>query len=306
MTRYIVRRLLLALPMLILISFLTFMILYMIPGDPVASLNSNFPASTETLDRIRQFYGLDKPFLVRYADYLTNLLRGNMGVSLAMRRPVAEVILEQLPSSATLGAYALSSGAILGVIFGVVAGLNANSYIDSAIMVTAVLGVSIPSFWLGLLTIFVFVVNLRWLTILGSGPSAMVLPVFTLAVYTTAYLSRLMRSSMLEVLGEDYIRTARAKGLIGRVVVYKHALRNACLPVISLLGLQTGEIITGSVIIETVFARRGVGRLAVDSVLSMDVPVVQGIVMMIAFWYMMINLAIDIIYGFVDPRIKYA
>ncbi|TFH48559.1 MAG: ABC transporter permease [Lysobacterales bacterium] len=304
MLKFIGRRLTSMIPLLILASFISFLILYLIPGDPVLAIQGNRPASPETINKIRAFYNLDQPFGVRYFRYVTSVLHGDFGTSLITRRPVTREIFEQLPSTLQLAASALVFGLVLGTAMGIAAAARRNSVFDSAIMSVAILGNSIPNLWLGLMLILIFAVQLQWLPVISQGTAGLVLPMIALGGVIMAHFARLTRSSLLEVLNQDFIRTARSKGLSERVIIIRHGLRNALLPLVSFLGMQIGELVTGSVVVETVFARRGVGKLIVDSVLDKDIPVVQAIVLMTAVAYMLANLVVDVAYMLLDPRIR--
>jgi peptide/nickel transport system permease protein len=284
----------------------------LIPGDPARIMLGTMGGgaagdlSEEALESLRSELGLDQPFIVQYANYLLNALRGDFGYSFTTNRPVAETIFEALPYTLELTVVGLGIAILIGTVLGVVASIYRNSWIDSATMAFSLIGLAMPSFWLAFLLISLFSFTLGWFPATGStGIRTLVLPALTLGLVAAGVVARLVRSSMLEVLQQEYIVTARAKGLKGRVVVLRHALRNALIPVVTIVGLQFGALLSGAVITETVFARRGIGRLAVDAVLSRDFPMVQGTILVAAVGYVLVNLIVDVSYAWLDPRIKY-
>ena len=303
---YLVRRVFGMIPVLLVTWTLVFVVLEIIPGDPVNLMLAGRPASEEVRERERKRLGLDKPVLVRYASFLARALRGDLGESFRTRQPVTEMIREQLRPTLELSLGGLVVGVTLGVTLGVLAGLRPNSWLDTSSMFVALLGVSLPSFWTGMMLIFIFGTTLRWVPIVGEGLHALILPSITVGLFLSGGLARLIRSSILEVMSQDYIRTARAKGLAHRMVVMKHAMRNALIPPVTLLGVQFGLLITGAVITETVFARPGLGQLLLQSVLNKDIPLVQALVVYATGAYIVLNLAVDLLYGIIDPRIKLA
>lgn len=305
MRGYIVKRILVALPTILCVVTLVFFILHILPGDP-ASIMLGFAATEERAQALRQELGLNDPLPVQYVRYLTNLTRGDLGRSLSKMMPVTRLIRDQLPATAELAVAGLVFASVLGIVIGIMSATRMGTWADSGGMVFALAGVSVPSFWLGLTLIMVFSVKLGWFPITGTGGLArLVLPVCALGFEVTGVVTRLVRSSMLEVLRQDYVRTARSKGLNERVVLYKHALKNAMIPVVTVLGLQFGRLLGGSVIIENVFGREGVGRLLVDAILAQDIPLVQGCVMLIAIVYALVNLTVDLSYAMFDPRVTY-
>ena len=311
MLTYTLRRFLEAVPILLGVSLLTFLILHLTPGDP-ATLIGGPTASAEDLANIRARLNLDRPLPEQYLTYLGGLLRGDLGESLQRRENVLDMILVRLPNTVRLAVAALVV-TLLGIPLGVVAATNYNTPTDLAVTNLALVGLSIPNFWLGLLLIVWFSVDLRWFPAAGlaqpwwsvAGLQSLVLPAITLGVGGLALIARLTRSGMLEVLGQEYVRTATAKGLSRRLVVYRHALKNALIPVITVLGLNFGYLLGGAVVTESVFAINGVGRLAVDSILSRDYAVVQGCVIFIASTFVLVNLLVDLSYALLDPQIRY-
>jgi peptide/nickel transport system permease protein len=302
---YIIRRLLLAVPVLIGVSILVFAIIRFIPGDPARAI-AGVNASPEYIEQIRKELLLDEGLHVQYYVYFTNLLQGDLGRSTFTRRPVTVELMERFPNTLLLSATAMLIASAIGLSAGIVSATRRYSMFDNFSMLAALVGVAAPVFWLGVMFQILFSVNLGWLPSTGIGTwKHLVLPALTLGLATAALIARITRSSMLEVLRQDYITTARSKGLIERVVTYKHALKNALIPVVTVMGLQFGTLLGGAVLTETVFSWPGIGRLMVDSILNRDYPVVQGAVLMLAVLFVLINLVVDIIYAFLDPRISY-
>ena len=306
MIGYIRDRLLTSIPVILGVSVLVFSMLHFLPGDPVVIMLGDAAGSPERIAELREQLGLDDPLPVQYARFLANAVRGDFGRSIRTNRPVFDEIREQAPNTIQLTAAGLGLAIVLGVTLGVLAGRFQNSWIDHFSMLLALIGVSMPSFWMGLLLIFFFALRLGWLPATGQGGlERLILPAFTLGVHAMAIIARLTRSNMIEVLNQEYVTTARAKGLSERAMVVRHALRNALIPVLTVVGLQFGALLGGAVIIETIFARQGMGRLAVEAILAKDFPVVQGVVLVAAAIYVLINLLVDISYGLLDPRIRY-
>lgn len=314
MTRYIIRRILLIIPVLFGASLLVFIALRLAPGDPATALAGE-QATPELVAQIRKDMGLDQPLPVQYVIYVAKLLQGDWGKSTKTNSPVLDEILRRLPNTITLAVSSLTLAALVGILLGVLASIKPYSWIDGGSMTLALLGVSMPVFWLGLMLMVFFAVVLpRWLGLsgpifppTGSGTwQHLVMPTITLAANSMAILARMTRATMLEVLRQDYVRTARAKGLRERGVIFRHALRNALIPVVTIMGLQFGILLSGAVLTETVFAWPGIGRLLVDSISYRDYPMVQGIILFIAMGFTFVNLAVDILYAFLDPRIHYA
>ncbi len=306
MLRYIGNRLIAAVPTVLLVTMLVFLILHLIPGDPAEIFLGENRSTPELLAKVRADMGLDRPLHVQYLSYMGGVLRGDFGRSLNNNRPVLGEILGRLPATLELTLAAMAIGTVLGMSLGIISALGHNTWVDTAAMALALLGVSMPIFWMSLLLIFFFSVHLNWFPAIGQGGiERLVLPAFALGLLSSSTLARLVRSSMLEVLSQDYVRTARAKGLRDRTVVLRHALKNALIPTITVLGLQFGQLIGGAVITETIFARRGLGRLYVDSILNKDFTMVQAMTLFLALAYVLINLAVDVAYAAVDPRISY-
>ncbi len=293
-------------PVLLGISVAVFLMMHLVPGDPAKMMLGELAVQKEAVDNLRHQLGLDDPIPIQYWRFLKGALHGDLGRSILENQPVARMIWQSLPSTIELTLAGLSIAVLLGGILGVTAAVKQNTWVDNASMVLALWGVSMPSFWLGLLLIFLFSLNLHWLPATGQGGfERLLMPAFTLGYVASAVIARLVRSSMLEVLRQDYVRTARAKGLADRLVIYRHALKNALIPVVTVLGLQFGALLGGAVVIETVFSRPGIGRLAVTSILSKDFQVTQGTVLMSAVFYTLVNIMVDVSYAVLDPRIRY-
>lgn len=307
MTTFVAARALALVPLVVGVSILTFFMLHLVPGDPVrAMLGETSFASVEDIERLRRQLGLDQPVHVQYANYLVAAVQGDLGTSMRTRRPIADEIGRRLPSTFALAVSGLVFAAVFGTALGVVSALYQNTWIDNVATTIALLGASIPSFWLGLMLIFVFSIQLGWLPVLGgAGLSGLILPAATLGLWAAAGIARLVRSGMLEVIRQDFVRTARAKGVRESVVIQRHVLRNALIPVVTLLGIRFGEVLAGTVIIETVFARPGLGLQLVNSIISKDIPMVQGIVLFIAVVYLLVNFGVEVAYAWLDPRIQY-
>ncbi|PYN02029.1 MAG: peptide ABC transporter permease [Candidatus Rokuibacteriota bacterium] len=302
---YLARRVLAVVPVLFGVTLAVFSMLFLVPGDPVKMMLAEFVTSPDQIAQMRAQLHLDEPLPQQYGRFVANALRGDLGTSIRSRRPVATEIAENVASTAQLALASMAVAIAIGVPLGLLAALFRNTWLDVGSMVVALLGVSMPSFWLGLLMIFVFSLHLAWFPATGGGDLLhLVLPSLTLGTIASAIIARLTRSSMLEVLGQDYVRTARAKGLAWWGVVVRHALKNALIPIITIFGLQFGNLLAGAVIVETVFSRPGLGRLIVGGILAKDFPLVQGTVLFVAASYVMINVLVDVAYAFVDPRIR--
>lgn len=305
MTAYVIRRLLLVPLVLLGITTITFSLMYLIPGDPAVLLAGPY-ASGEEVEALRARLGLDRPALVQYADYVRRLLHFDLGNSLRTRTPVAKEVMLRLPNTLMLAGIAIALAAILGVSLGVLASVKHQTVIDNLVMFISLLGVSTPVFWLGLLLMLLFAVKLGWFPAAGKGDwRSVVMPSLALAARATGEIARMTRADMLEVLYDDYIRTARAKGLAESVVVLRHALKNALIPTVTVIGLRFGLLLGGAVLTETIFAWPGVGRLMVDSIMVRDFPMVQGTILVIALNFILVNLIVDLMYAFLDPRIRY-
>lgn len=305
MYQYIARRLMLTIPVVFGVSIIVFSIIRLIPGDPARAI-AGVNATPQFIEQVRVRYLLDQPLYVQYGRFLTDFMRGELGNSIFSGRPVTTEIGERFPRTLLLATVSLVIATMLGVTAGIVSATRRNSLFDNASMLVALVGVAAPVFWMALMLQLLFAVQLRILPATGIGTLRhIVLPSITLGTASAALMARITRSSMLDVLRQDFITTARAKGLNERLVVYKHALKNALIPVVTVLGLQFGILLGGAVLTETVFAWPGVGRLLVDAILRRDYPIVQGTVMLLALLFVLINLVVDIVYAFLDPRIHY-
>lgn len=288
------------------VATIAFALMHLLPGDPAEVMLAQSGGQAETLARLRHQLGLDLPLHVQYFRFLQNLVRGDFGESIWLRKPVSEILLQQLPATLELAVAAMLLAILGGISMGLLAALNHNSWLDRLVMVISSVGISMPIFWSSLLGIYLFAAQLHWLPATGQGDlKHLILPAAVLGYGAAGSVARLMRSSMLEVLGQEYITAAMAKGLFWRVVVLRHALKNALIPVVTMLGLQFGGLLGGAVITETVFSRQGLGRTMVDAIVWKDFPLVQGGVMLIAGMYVLVNLLVDISYGFIDPRIRH-
>lgn len=307
-TAYVVRRLMLSVPTMVGISLVVFLVMHMIPGDPLAIIVDPRVGylDPEVIQSLRAKWGLDRPLHIQYLMFLTHALRGELGYSYRFNQEVARVVVERLPATAQLAFAGWVIASVLGMVAGVAAAVRHHTVFDTGSMVMALIGVSMPAFWLGLMLMYVFAVWLRVLPPSGYGElHYLVMPALTLGLINSAVIARITRSAMLNVVRSEYITTARSKGLSERVVIYRHALRNAMIPVVTIMGVQIGSLLSGTVVTETVFSWPGIGRLAVDSIMFRDLPVVQGCVLLFALIFVLCNLAVDIIYAYVDPRVRY-
>jgi peptide/nickel transport system permease protein len=302
--RYVLHRAMLAMLVVAGVSIVSFGLLFL-SGDPAAALAGDNWTRTQ-IDEFRHQMGFDRPWYVQYRDFVTHAARGDFGTSLREHRPVFELLMERMPATLELTGTAFLISAVLGIALGVLSATRRRSFYDRAVLVLTLAGQSMPVFWVGTMLILVFAVRLGWLPIAGRGGlSHLVLPAVALGFFPVARNARVVRSSMLEVLGADYVRTARAKGLPGPRVLLRHALRNALLPVVTLLALDIGYLLSGAVITESIFAWPGVGRLTVAAVLGKDLPLVEAAVVVLAAGFVMINLTVDLCYGVIDPRVRF-
>jgi ABC-type dipeptide/oligopeptide/nickel transport system permease component len=305
MLRYIQQRVLLAIPNLVLISIIVFFVMRLVPGDPVSAMLAQTPASGEQVDQLKESLGLNDPLVVQYFHFAVDALQGDLGDSIQTKRSVTSEIWSQFPTTLWLTLCGLAVALVMGIPIGIASALKKGSWLDAALMTVALIGVSIPSFWLALIALSVFSFNLGWFPATGIGGwKHMVLPALVLGIGEASIIARMVRTSMVEVLRQEYVVVARAKGLRNRLVVGRHALRNALIPVITALGMEFGYLIGGAVVLETVFARPGIGRLIVDGILERDYPIVQGAVLFVAVLYIVINIVVDVSYAWLDPRIR--
>jgi ABC-type dipeptide/oligopeptide/nickel transport system permease component len=302
---YALKRILYLFPVVLGVSIVSFALLRFIPGDPAVVL-AGVGATQVDLEGIRAEYGLDRPLPVQYVTYVSHALQGDLGVSIRTRDPVARTLFMRLQLTIQLTLAAMVLSVIMGVFAGVMAATHHNSWLDSSIMVTSLAGISLPGFWLGLLLLVIFAGMLHWLPAGGSGtPQHLILPAIVLGTSGAAVIARMTRASILDVIRQDYLRTLRANGVSERLIIYKHALRNALNPVITIIGLEFGFLLGGAVIVESVFALPGVGMLMVNAIFNRDYPVVQGGMLVIAILFVLVNLFTDLVYGLVNPRIRY-
>ena len=306
MIKYLIGRLLQAIPTVFLVTIAVFLMLHLTPGDPAEVFLGDKRSTPELLERVRADMGLDRPLHVQYLSYMGNALRGDLGRSLQTNVPVTEQILTRLPWTIELALSALLIASILGIGVGIVAALYHNTIIDTVAMTLALVGISMPVYWSSILFILLFAVQLKVLPAIGQGGiERLIMPAFALALVSAGSLARMVRSSMLEVLNQDFVLTARSKGISEQLVIGKHVLRNALIPVVTILGLMLGNLLSGAVLTETIFARLGIGQLYVESVLQKDFTMVQGMTLFIALMYVGVNIVVDLIYALVDPRIRY-
>jgi ABC-type dipeptide/oligopeptide/nickel transport system permease component len=305
MRQFVIRRLGLMVPLFFGISLIVFVLIRTIPGDPAELMASQW-ATRDDIELVRRLWGLDRPLHVQYAIFLRNLVRGDLGLSVVSNTPVALEILDRYPYTLQLAAASITVAIAVGSTAGVISAVRPYAWVDNVSMVLALLGVSTPGFWLGLMMMLLFAVVLGWLPATGAGTVGhLVMPAVTLGFAAAGIIARQTRSSMLDVLRQEYVLTARAKGLREAAVITRHALKNALIPVVTIVGLQFGTLLGGSVVVESVFAWPGMGRLLVDAILMRDYPIIQGAVMLFAASFALINLAVDLFYGYLDPRIRY-
>ena len=309
MYRYVIKRILLLIPIMIAVSFVVYFIVDLAPGDSIDAIYGN-ELSIEQKDALREELGYNDPLVVRYARYMGKLLTGDMGMSTSFHEPVMQLYFNRFPATLQLAFWGIIIALLIAIPLGIIAAVHQNTFIDSASMVLGLLGMSMPNFWFGLLMVILFALTLGWLPSQGMGEGfiplikSLVLPAVTLGTGAAAMITRMTRSSMLEVIRQDYIDTARAKGVSDKKITTRHMLKNAMIPIITAVGLQFGTLLGGAMLTETVFSWPGLGRLMVDSIKSKDIPMVLGSVIFLAIMFTVVNLAVDIIYAFVDPRIK--
>ena len=305
MVSYILRRIVMLIPVLFGVTLVSFSLLHLVPGDPAEVLGGQ-EASKADIDRIRKDYGLDQPLVVQYARFVGNAVRGDLGISIQSRHPVRELLLQRLAFTLQLALASVLVAAALGLLAGIISSTRQYSFFDTASMLGALFGISMPIFWLGLLLILVFAAKLQWLPSGGTGSIRhLILPAIALGSASAAVIARMTRASMLEVTRQDYIRTARATGYRERGIIFRHALKNAMIPVLTVFGLEFGSMLGGAVLTETVFSLPGIGRLLVEGIFARDYPVVQGAMILVASTFVLVNLLTDVAYAFFDPRIRY-
>ncbi|MCI7814606.1 MAG: nickel ABC transporter permease [Lachnospiraceae bacterium] len=309
MYKYVAKRLLMLIPVLLGVTFIVFFILNLSPGDPAAMILGD-QASAEALEMKREELGLNDPLLVRYVKYIWDMLHGDLGVSYKNNLSVWDQVIDRFPNTAILAVAGILVALLIGIPTGIISAKKQYTAIDNCSMILALIGVAMPNFWFGLLMVIIFALKLGWLPSQGMGEGgiallkSLVLPALTLGTGSAAMITRMTRSSMLEVIRQDYISTARAKGVSEKTITYRHMLRNAMIPIVTAVGLQFGTLLGGAMLTETVFSWPGLGRLMVDSIKSKDIPMVLGSVIFLAIMFTVVNLIVDLIYAFIDPRIK--
>ncbi|MFC1735323.1 ABC transporter permease [Candidatus Hydrogenedentota bacterium] len=308
MLSYIIRRLLVSIPVVCGVATIVFVLMFIIPGDPVRLMLGQ-RSDPEAAAAIRTEMGLDKPLPVQYGKFMAHLFTGNLGYSYVKHRKVTAMLLERLPATLSLGFASVIIAVLIGIPAGIIAAVRQNKFLDGAVMTVSLLGVSTPVFWLSMMMMLIFSVQLGWFPVSGYGPGKfnikyLVLPALSLSAISIGYISRITRSSMLEVLNQDFMRTARAKGLRGSAVVLRHGLKNALIPVVTVVGINSANVLGGAVATETVFAWPGIGRAVVDALRVRDLPVVEGGVILLAMGFVLANLIVDVSYAFLDPRVR--
>ena len=307
MTRYLLKRIAAALLTIWVATVAVTLLIHAVPGDPVRIMYAQSQGTTpEQLEEIRKSLGLDKPIYQQYFIFMNKALRGDLGKTIRGEQPVLDLILTRLPYTLILAAASLLISAVIGLSLGFLAAYKRGTVIDIGAMITAIIGVSIPHFWLGLLLLFTFSLTLGWLPVAGGDWRSLILPAVTLGLANAAVLARLTRSSMIDIFDQDFVRTARAKGLPKAMVLYRHALRAGLVPIVSMMGLQFAYMMGGAIVVENVFAWNGVGRLAIEAVFARDYPLIQGFILVFACVVVLVSLIIDLLYALLDPRIRYS
>ena len=307
MGKYIIRRLIIAVPVILGVVTITFAVMYLLPGDPAAIMLAKSGASAEQVARLRAELGFDDPLHIQYFRYLSNAIRGDFGKSIWSQEPVVSIVMTRLPKTMELALAAMLVSLPIGCVFGVLAAVYQDTWLDRLLVAISSIGVAMPSFWSGLMLILLFSVTLKWLPASGQGElKHLILPGIVLGFGSMGTTTRTARSSMVEILREDYLRTARAKGISERAVVLRHGFRNALIPIVTMLGLQFGWLVSNSFIVEMVFARQGMGTVLVTAIQQKDLPIVQGMVLFTAGFYILLNIGVDLTYALVDPRIRYS
>jgi ABC-type dipeptide/oligopeptide/nickel transport system permease component len=306
MGRYLIQRILAALLTIWVTTIAVSMLIHIVPGDPVQIMYAQSQGTTpEQLEEVRQRLGLDQPLVVQYVDYMKRVLHGDLGKTIRGEQPVLELLLLRLPNTLILAASALVIACVIGLVCGFIAAYKRGSWLDTTLMTSAILGVSMPHFWLGLILLFFFAVRLQWFPVAGNGIENLVLPAVTLGVTNAAIIARLTRSSMIDVFDQDFIRTARAKGLPKAMVLYNHALRAGLVPIVTMIGLQFTYMMGGAIVVENVFGWNGVGRMAIQAIFQRDYPLIQGFILMFACVVVTVSVLMDLVYAWLDPRIRY-
>ncbi|MBP3039944.1 ABC transporter permease [Bacillaceae bacterium Marseille-Q3522] len=305
MSKYLLKRIFTMFITLIGVSILVFLMIHLIPGDPVTYILGEF-ATDDAVNQLKRELGLDQPLIIQYFDYVKGIFQGDLGTSYVTGISVLEEIVNRFPVTFQLAIYSLLIGSIVGVLLGIVAAVKQNTFLDQLSMFLSLIGISAPGFWIALFLIFIFSYQLGLFPISGyDGIYSLILPSITLGLSTSGNISRMTRSSMLEIIKQDYMRTAEAKGVNALRLIFGHGFQNALIPIITLVGIQFGHLLAGAVVTETVFALPGIGSLAIDAIASRDMATIQGLVLFMAFMFIIVNLIVDIVYSIVDPRIKY-
>ncbi|MDH3660359.1 MAG: ABC transporter permease [Alphaproteobacteria bacterium] len=306
MIRYIIQRVLAALVTIWITTIAVTLLIHAVPGDPVRIMYAKFQSTPEQIEAVRIALGLDQPIYIQYGLYVSRLFQGDLGRSIVGDQPVLDILLTRFPPTLLLATTSLVIAVVIGLSLGFLAAYKRGTVIDVGAMVLAVLGVSIPHFWLGLLLLFFFALQLGWLPVAGSDLRSLILPALTLGLANAAVLARLTRSAMIDIFDQDFVRTARAKGLPKTMVLYRHALRAGLVPIVSMMGLQFAYMMGGAIVVENVFAWNGVGRLAIEAVFARDYPLIQGFILFFATVIVLVSLVIDLLYAVLDPRIRYS
>ena len=309
MLKYTLRRLLQLIPTLLVVSFIVFAMVRLIPGDPITLLygiSEGAGTDSEYLDYMREQYGLNDPLPVQYFNYLVDILHGDFGTSLYTHKPIIEDISNRYENTLILAVGGTLVGSLLGVMLGIIAAVKHNKLGDNIVMVLSMIFVSTPSFFLAMILMLVFALQLRWLPVMGmKGPAYAVLPILTLGLHAVGLIARTTRSSMLDTINQDYIRTSKARGVSRFKIIMSHTLKNALIPILTAIGLRFGGLLAGAALVETVFSIPGLGRFMVDGISNRDYPVIQSTVLLFATTFVVVNTLVDLLYGFVDPRVKY-
>ncbi|MDZ7842425.1 MAG: ABC transporter permease [Gammaproteobacteria bacterium] len=306
MTQYLIRRIFSAIVTIFVTTIAVSMLIHLVPGDPVQIMYAQSQGTTpEQLEEVRRSLGLDRPLVEQYVMYMERVLQGDLGHTIRGEQPVLDLLLARLPNTLLLAGSALLIAVAIGMSFGFIAAYRRGSWVDTGLMTAAILGVSMPHFWLGLILLFFFAVQLQWFPVAGNDLENLVLPAVTLGVTNAAIIARLTRSSMIDVFDQDFIRTARAKGLPRATVLYQHALRAGLVPIVTMIGLQFTYMMGGAIVVENVFGWNGVGRMAIQAIFQRDYPLIQGFILMFAVVVVTISIILDLIYVWLDPRIRY-
>ena len=306
MTRFIAQRLLAALVTVWIATIAVTLLVHVVPGDPVRIMYGSFQTTPEELEAIRVRLGLDQPIWIQYAKYLGRVLQGDLGRSIVGDQPVLDILLVRFPMTLALAMASLAIAIAVGMTLGFLAAYKRGTWVDASAMILAIVGVSMPHFWLGLLLLFLFALTLQWLPVAGGDWMSLILPALTLGLANAAVLARMTRSAMIDIFDQDFVRTARAKGLPQTLVLYRHALRSGLVPIVAMLGLQFAYLMGGAIVVENVFAWNGVGRLAIEAVFARDYPLIQGFILFFATVVALASVVVDVAYAFLDPRIRYS